>query len=31
MGKVVYLTPPFIVSDLELETLTGAVRQVVTG
>jgi adenosylmethionine-8-amino-7-oxononanoate aminotransferase len=29
MGKVVYLTPPFIISDAELERLTGAIRQVV--
>jgi len=28
MGKVVYLTPPFVVSDAELEQLTGAVRKV---
>ena len=28
MGKVVYLTPPFVVSDAELETLTGAMRRV---
>jgi adenosylmethionine-8-amino-7-oxononanoate aminotransferase len=28
MGKVVYLTPPFIVSDDELDLLTGAIRQV---
>lgn len=26
MGKVVYLTPPYVVSDAELELLTGAVR-----
>ncbi len=29
MGKVIYLTPPFVVSDAELETLTRAVVQVV--
>jgi adenosylmethionine-8-amino-7-oxononanoate aminotransferase len=29
MGKVIYLTPPFVVSDGELEQLTGAVRTVV--
>jgi adenosylmethionine-8-amino-7-oxononanoate aminotransferase len=28
MGKVIYLTPPFVVSDTELETLTGAIRKV---
>ncbi|MFZ5727910.1 MAG: adenosylmethionine--8-amino-7-oxononanoate transaminase [Phenylobacterium sp. RIFCSPHIGHO2_01_FULL_70_10] len=28
MGKVVYLTPPFITSDAELAQLTGAIRQV---
>jgi adenosylmethionine---8-amino-7-oxononanoate aminotransferase len=31
MGKVVYLTPPFIVTDGELECLTGAVRRVIAG
>jgi adenosylmethionine-8-amino-7-oxononanoate aminotransferase len=31
MGKVVYLTPPFITSDAELERLTGAIRAVVIG
>jgi adenosylmethionine-8-amino-7-oxononanoate aminotransferase len=29
MGKVIYLTPPFIVADAELEKLTGAIRTVV--
>ena len=29
MGKVIYLTPPFITSDAELVRLTGAIRQVV--
>jgi len=29
MGKVIYLTPPFITSDEELAKLTGAIRQVV--
>jgi len=29
MGKVIYLTPAFVVSDAELEKLTGAVRSVV--
>ncbi|MDO8323678.1 MAG: adenosylmethionine--8-amino-7-oxononanoate transaminase [Phenylobacterium sp.] len=29
MGKVVYLTPPFVTSDAELERLTGAICQVV--
>jgi adenosylmethionine---8-amino-7-oxononanoate aminotransferase len=29
MGKVVYLTPPFVVSDAELARLTGAVATVV--
>jgi adenosylmethionine-8-amino-7-oxononanoate aminotransferase len=29
MGKVIYLTPPFVVSDAELERLTDAVRRVV--
>ena len=29
MGKVIYLTPPFIISDAELEVLTGAVRKIV--
>jgi adenosylmethionine-8-amino-7-oxononanoate aminotransferase len=28
MGKVVYLTPPFIVSDEELARLTGAIVKV---
>jgi adenosylmethionine-8-amino-7-oxononanoate aminotransferase len=31
MGKVVYLTPPFVVSDEELAVLTGAIRKVVGG
>ena len=31
MGKVVYLTPPFVVSDVELGALTAAVRTVVGG
>ena len=31
MGKVVYLTPPFVTSDAELALLTGAVRGVVCG
>ncbi len=30
MGKVIYLTPPFITSDAELAKLTDAIRQVVT-
>jgi adenosylmethionine-8-amino-7-oxononanoate aminotransferase len=30
MGKVVYLTPPFVTSDAELERLTGAIRTVVS-
>jgi adenosylmethionine-8-amino-7-oxononanoate aminotransferase len=29
MGRVIYLTPPFIVSDAELEKLSGAIRTVV--
>ena len=29
MGKVVYLTPPFVISDEDLALLTGAVRAVV--
>jgi len=28
MGRVVYLTPPYVVSDAELEKLTGAIRKV---
>ena len=28
MGKVVYLTPPFVVTDAELARLTGAIRKV---
>lgn len=31
MGKVVYLTPPFVTSDAELARLTGAIRAVVGG
>ena len=31
MGKVIYLTPPFITSDAELDRLTGAIRTVVAG
>ncbi|MDP3174539.1 MAG: adenosylmethionine--8-amino-7-oxononanoate transaminase [Phenylobacterium sp.] len=31
MGKVVYLTPPYITSDVELERLTGAMRKVLGG
>jgi adenosylmethionine-8-amino-7-oxononanoate aminotransferase len=31
MGKVVYLTPPFVISDEELALLTGAIRNVVVG
>jgi adenosylmethionine-8-amino-7-oxononanoate aminotransferase len=31
MGKVVYLTPPFVISDAELDLLTRAVRTVVCG
>jgi adenosylmethionine-8-amino-7-oxononanoate aminotransferase len=30
MGKVIYLTPPFVVRDAELEALTGAIRTVVS-
>jgi adenosylmethionine-8-amino-7-oxononanoate aminotransferase len=29
MGKVIYLAPPFVVSDAELATLTAAIRTVV--
>jgi adenosylmethionine-8-amino-7-oxononanoate aminotransferase len=29
MGKVVYLTPPFIIMDSELERLTGAIERVI--
>ncbi len=29
MGKVIYLTPPFVTSDAELAQLTGAIRDVV--
>jgi len=28
MGKVIYLTPPYVITDAELEMLTGAVRTV---
>jgi adenosylmethionine-8-amino-7-oxononanoate aminotransferase len=31
MGKVVYLTPPFVVTDEELDRLTSAVRRVTGG
>ncbi|MBR7621050.1 adenosylmethionine--8-amino-7-oxononanoate transaminase [Phenylobacterium sp. 20VBR1] len=31
MGKVVYLTPPFVTSDAELSRLTGAICEVVAG
>ncbi|MDP3852622.1 adenosylmethionine--8-amino-7-oxononanoate transaminase [Phenylobacterium sp.] len=31
MGKVIYLTPPFVTSDEELTRLTGAIRSVVCG
>jgi len=31
MGKVIYLTPPFVIDDEELATLTRAVRTVVLG
>ncbi|HEX7759455.1 MAG TPA: adenosylmethionine--8-amino-7-oxononanoate transaminase [Caulobacteraceae bacterium] len=31
MGKVVYLTPPFVISDEDLALLTGAVKTVVCG
>ena len=31
MGKVVYLTPPFVTTDAELDRLTGAVRRVLLG
>jgi len=31
MGKVIYLTPPFVTTDAELEMLTDAVRTVVLG
>ncbi|CAN7160528.1 adenosylmethionine--8-amino-7-oxononanoate transaminase [Phenylobacterium sp. LjRoot219] len=30
MGKVVYLTPPFVVTDAELAKLTGAIRSVLS-
>lgn len=30
MGKVVYLTPPFVVTDAELAKLTGAIRNVLS-
>jgi adenosylmethionine-8-amino-7-oxononanoate aminotransferase len=29
MGKVIYLTPPYVVSAAELERLTGAMRKVI--
>jgi adenosylmethionine-8-amino-7-oxononanoate aminotransferase len=29
MGRVIYLTPPFVATDAELEKLTGAIRKVV--
>jgi adenosylmethionine-8-amino-7-oxononanoate aminotransferase len=29
MGKVVYLTPPFTITDGELERLTGAIGRVI--
>jgi adenosylmethionine-8-amino-7-oxononanoate aminotransferase len=31
MGKVIYLTPPFVVTDAELAKLTAAIRTVVLG
>lgn len=31
MGKVIYLTPPYVVTDAELAQLTGAIRTVVGG
>jgi len=31
MGKVVYLTPPFVIGDEDLALLTGAIRAVVVG
>jgi adenosylmethionine-8-amino-7-oxononanoate aminotransferase len=31
MGKVIYLTPPYVTTDAELETLTRAIRTVVLG
>jgi adenosylmethionine-8-amino-7-oxononanoate aminotransferase len=31
MGKVIYLTPPFVTSDAELAQLTGAICDVVSG
>jgi adenosylmethionine-8-amino-7-oxononanoate aminotransferase len=31
MGRVVYLTPPFVISDADLEMLADAVRRVVLG
>ncbi len=31
MGKVVYLTPPFVISDEDLALLTGAVKTVICG
>ncbi|MBV9994598.1 MAG: adenosylmethionine--8-amino-7-oxononanoate transaminase [Caulobacteraceae bacterium] len=31
MGRLIYLTPPFVISDAELERLTQAIRQVLSG
>jgi adenosylmethionine-8-amino-7-oxononanoate aminotransferase len=31
MGKVVYLTPPYVTTDAELGKLTGAICQVIGG
>jgi adenosylmethionine-8-amino-7-oxononanoate aminotransferase len=31
MGKVVYLTPPYVTTDAELAQLTGAIRTVLLG
>ena len=31
MGKVVYLTPPYVTTDPELAQLTGAIRTVLLG
>jgi adenosylmethionine-8-amino-7-oxononanoate aminotransferase len=31
MGKVIYLTPPYVTTDAELALLTRAVRTVVCG
>ena len=30
MGKVIYLTPPFVITDAELAQLTGAICGVVS-